>query len=302
MKIAIVGAGGVGGYLAAKLADAGADVYVVARGKHLLAIRETGICLQMPEETHCVFPKAVEDDPKEFHTTMDYLFFCVKGYALEAAAEIVKPIVSPSTVLVPLGNGVDNDRVLRRYYPENIIANGAIYIVSHLVEPGVIEVQSKRAYIVFGVDGEVPKPLMELAEILRKAGLKVKVSNDITTDVWKKFLLISAMGTLTSCYDAPMGAILSEHRKELEEILHEILAVGKAEGAKLDEKDIDRVIDQISRVPYEAPTSMWLDFKAGKKTELEQLSGYVVRKAKEHGIDVPVVTKCYERLKKRISA
>ncbi len=300
VKIGIVGAGGVGGYLAAKLADAGVDIYVVARGRHLLAIRESGICLQLPEETHCVFPKAVADDPAEFHTTMDYVLFCVKGYALQEAAKAAAPMISPSTVLIPLGNGVGNDEILRRFCPDNLIANGAIYIVSHLLEPGTIEVQSRKAYVVFGVDGEVPESLTRLAELLEKAGLKVKVSSDITTDVWKKFLLISAMGTLTSCFDAPMGAILDDHREELNEALHEILAVGRAEGAKLDESDIDNVIKQVSRVPYEAPTSMWLDFKAGTKTELEQLTGYVIDKAAEHGIDVPTMRRCYETLLRRI--
>jgi len=82
----------------------------------------------------------------------------------------------------------------------------------------------------------------------------------------------------------------------IDEALHEIFAVGRAEGAKLEEHDIDRVIDQFSRVPYDAPTSMWLDFKAGKKSELEQLTGYVVEKAAEHGIEVPTMRRCYEKL------
>jgi len=299
MKIAIVGAGGVGGFLATMLARSGETVYLVARGTQRDAICKHGICVELNGETICAHPEAVSENPADFGVSMDAILFCTKGYDLEQAIELVRPIVGKETLLLPLGNGVGNAEVLQHHFPDHLIANGAIYIVSHIKSPGIVTVKGKGALVVMGVDGEVPNVVEQLAESLKKAGIKTKVSGTITTDVWKKYLLISAMATLTSCYDKPMGAIVEEYADKLDAILHEILAVGRAEGAELDESDIEKVLEQVKKVPYDSPTSMWLDFKANKPTELEQLSGYIVKKAKKHAIDVPVMMACYGRLKKR---
>ncbi|WP_456402521.1 ketopantoate reductase family protein [Hydrogenimonas sp.] len=299
MKIAVVGAGGVGGYLAAMLARSKERVYLVARGANRRAVAERGICVETAAERFCARPEAVEEAPERFGTTVDAILFCTKGYDLEAAAESVRPIVAPHTLLVPFGNGVGNAETLRRLFPENPVANGAIYIVSHIREPGVVAVKGKGAYAVIGVDGPIPEPLRRLGDTLRAAGVKTGVSETITTEVWKKFLLIAAMATLTSCHDKPMGAIVAEHRPELEAILEEIAAVGRAEGAQLGEEEIAGVLRQVTKVPYDSPTSMWLDLKAGRPTELEQLGGYVVRKGREHGIATPVTERCYRELRAR---
>ncbi len=298
MKIGIVGAGGVGGFLAALLSSSGQEVYLLARGKNLEAIKRSGICVLLKDKKVCAKPK-VAKDAGEFGVKVDVLIFCTKGYDLEAAARNAAPIVSDETLLIPLGNGVGNAQRVKNLYPNNPVANGAIYIVSHLKEPGLVEVKGKGAYVVVGMDGELSSVLRKLGEAMEKAGIKVKISEDITTEVWKKFLLISAMATLTSYYNEPMGAVVQKHSKELDEILHEILAVGKAEGAKIDEGDVERVKEQLQKVPYDSPTSMWLDFKAKKETELEELSGFVVKRAKLHGIKTPLMKKCYEELKKR---
>jgi 2-dehydropantoate 2-reductase len=297
MKIVVVGAGGVGGFLAVMLSRLGEDVYIVARGKQLKAISKNGICVELNGESICSKPKMVSDDPADFKVEADVVLFCTKGYDLESALELVSPVVSKDTLLVPLGNGVGNAKVLKHYFGNNSVANGAIYIVSHIKEPGVVTVKGKGAFVVIGEDGEISKSVQKLGEALQNSGIKVKLSNSITTDVWKKYLLISAMATLTSYYDEPMGAIVEKHSDKLDAILHEILAVGRAEGAELNFKDIENVISQVKKVPYSSPTSMWLDFKAGRETELEQLSGYIVKKAKEHNIDVPVMSNCYEKLK-----
>ncbi len=299
MKIGIVGAGGVGGYLAVRLVESGESVYLVARGPHLDAIRKEGVRLFLREEEYVAHPTDVNDDPAEFGTVMDAVLFCTKGYDLEAAAKKASPMIGSETLLIPFGNGVGNAETLRRIYPHNPVANGAIYIVSHIERPGLVKVAGRGAMAVIGTDGPVPEKVKEMGEALKKAGIKTIVSDRITTEVWKKFLLIAAMATLTSCHEAPMGAIVEKHREELEAVLDEILAVGRAEGAELDEADKAKVVEQVAKVPYDSPTSMWLDFQAGRPTELEQIAGYVVHKAAENGIDVPVMRKCYETLKRR---
>ncbi|WP_456451746.1 ketopantoate reductase family protein [Hydrogenimonas sp.] len=295
MTLGIVGAGGVGGFLAATLAEAGEEVLLLARGRHLEAIRKKGLCVKIRDKERCARPLAAEN-AADFGKTADAVLFCTKGYDLKEAAEASAAMIGPDTLLVPFGNGVGNAEILKTIYPDNPVANGAIYIVSHLEAPGVVKVAGKGALAVFGVDGEVPERVKRLGEAFEKAGIKTKVSGNITTEVWRKFLLIAALATLTSCYDMPMGAVLEKRRDELEAALGEIAAVGRAEGAALTEADIDNVFKQLAKVPYDSPTSMWLDFRAGRPTELEQLTGYVVRKADEHGIAVPVMRRCYETL------
>jgi len=297
MKIVVVGVGGVGGFLATMLSRLGKDLYLVARGKQLEAISKNGVCIELNGELICGKPKMVSDDPADFKINADIVLFCTKGYDLESAVKLVSPVVSKDTLLIPLGNGVGNAKVLKQHFGSNSVANGAIYIVSYIKEPGVITVKGKGAFVVIGEDGEAAEPVKKFGKLLKEAGIKTKVSNSITTDVWKKYLLISAMATLTSCYDEPMGAIVEKHLEELDAILQEILKVGQAEGAKLGFEDIENVINQVKKVPYDSPTSMWLDFKAGRQTELEQLSGYIAQKAKEHNIDAPVISNCYEKLK-----
>ncbi len=296
MKIGIVGAGGVGGFLAATLAKSGEAVYLIARGKHRAAIEKEGLTLEGRQGRLRAKPAGVDDKADGFGIEADAVLFATKGYDLEEAAEAARGMIGPKTLLVPLGNGVDNARTLHALYPHNPVANGAIYIVSHLHEPGHIRLMGQGAKIVVGMSEGHSDRLVPLVDALRRSGAKTILSDDITTDVWRKYLLIAAMGTLTSCYDAPMGAIVAHHGEALRQALEEIVAVGQKVGAKLTKEDIEDVITQLGRVPFDAPTSMWLDFKKGAKTELEQLTGYVVKQADRFGIEVPVMRMCYEKL------
>jgi 2-dehydropantoate 2-reductase len=296
MTIAVVGAGGVGGYFAALLSEAGEEVWLVARGAGLEAIRDKGLRLTRRGETLCIRPARLSDDPADFGGAADAVLFCTKGYDLEEAARRAAPMIGPETLLVPFGNGVGNAERLKRLYPENPVANGAVYIVAHQIAPGHIEMPGYGALAVLGGDGALPEGAEALAEALKRVGVKVVLSNRITTEVWKKFLLIAAMSTLTSCHDAPMGAIVEKHGDELDAMLDEIIAVGRAEGADIGEADKAKVLEQVGLVPYDSPNSMWLDLKAGRQTELAQLGGYVLEKAQKHGIDAPVTRRCVEKI------
>ncbi len=299
MKIAVVGAGGVGGYVAAMLARAGMHPRLVARGANKEAIERNGIIVDIGGETVCARIEKLSCDPAEFAERMDCVLFCTKGYDLDEALSSASSMIGPETLLVPLGNGVANAKRIEARYPENLVANGAIYIVSHLLRPGVVEVKGKGAYIVLGCDSSLPDIVKKAGESLKEAGISTKVSDTITTDVWKKYLLISAMATLTSYYDEPMGAVVQKREDELRTLLREIVEVGKAEGAELGENDIQRVIEQVRKVPYDSPTSMWLDFREKRKNELEELGGYVVELGRKHAVSVPLMQRYYEELKRR---
>jgi len=299
VTVGVIGAGGVGGYLAGALMRGGAEVLLAVRGAHGRSIAQEGLRIKSREGSQTLHPAQTAPSPDHFVKRPEALLFCVKGYDLQTAAQSAAPVIDKKTLLVPLGNGVGNGAVLRALYPDNPVAEGVVYIVSHIEAPGVVALKGPGAKVVMGVDGALPAALCALGRHLEQGGVKVKLSEEITTEVWRKFLFISAMATLTSRYDKPMGAVAAEHGDALAAVLEEILAVGRAEGARLDHTDIERVYRQLEKVPYDSPTSMWLDFQAGRPTELEALTGKAVHLAQKHGINAPVLRESYEILRRK---
>jgi len=296
MRIAVVGAGGVGGYLAGKLVQKDlVDVYLVARGTHLEAIEKSGLQIRDAEETFTVHPNTAfpeEDVP------LDAVFLAVKSYDFEAACAQVAPRIDDETLVIPLANGVDHKAKIETLLGKGIVYEGCVYIISHIEAPGVIRKKSPLFYMVFGDTAITPK--MEiLAAVLNESGLKTKLTADARTECWKKYLFIATFATLTAYYGESMDVVFAKHRDEVDTVLSEIRAVADALGVPIGEKEIEKVIKQAQNLPEGAKTSMQLDFEAGKKTELESLTGYIVHEAQKMGLEVPLMRKMYENLKAR---
>ena len=284
MKIAVVGLGGVGGYLGAKLCALKEEdeIIFIARGEHLKAIKEKGLEL-------------IDIDTKEFyHPTqacesytkpLDLIFLCTKSYHTKEALVKLSHAITPNTIIIPIANGVDSLQTLQPLSSAKLF-DACVYIVSHKVSHGVIQKSTKVFALI------LPDTLESLLRTrLEKAGLRTKFVSDIEKEVWKKYLFISAMGTMTSYYKKGMGLIYKEHYDELVLVLKEIFSVAKAEGIKIEEKEIDKALHTASKLPLEAPTSLWLDFQHGEHNELETISTYIVKTAQEHQLEVPLMKK-----------
>ena len=294
MRIAVVGAGGVGGYLAGKLVQKGlVDLHLVARGSHLKAIEKSGLQIRDAEETFTVRPDTTL--PKE-GTPLDAVFLTVKSYDFEAACAQIAPRVGNETLVIPLANGVDHKAKIETLLGKGIVCEGCVYIISHIEAPGVIRKKSPLFYMVFGDTTITPK-MEALAAVLNESGLKTKLTADARTECWKKYLFIATFATLTAYYGESMDAVFAKHRDEVDAVLAEIRTVANALGVPIGEKEIEKVIKQAQNLPEGAKTSMQLDFEAGKKTELESLTGYVVHEARKMGLEVPLMQKMYESLK-----
>jgi len=295
LKIAVVGAGGVGGYVAAKLAFAEVPVTLFARGKHLEAIQKEGLRVIEPDGEFRAFPDTALPKVGE---VFDVVFLTVKSYDFKSACERVAPFVSSDTLVIPLSNGVGHKETIQKYLPDVQVCDGCVYIVSHLKSPGMIVKKTPLFYMIFG--DEMISPKMEvLAELLNASGLKTKLSQYARYDCWKKYLFIATFATLTSYYKMGMKEVYIEHRDEVEQLLSEIKSVAHAVDIPISVEDIAKVYKQAGSLPPNVKTSMLLDFEAGKRTELESLSGYVVHEAKRLGLEVPLMQKCYESLKER---
>ncbi len=290
MKIAIAGLGGVGGYIGAKLCSLKDEheIIFIARGEHLKAIQEKGLKVIDVDTETIYHPTMALETTQE---PLDILFLCTKTYHSKEALAMLSEAITEETLVIPVANGVNNADRLRPLTPAKVI-DACVYIVSHKLEAGVI----KKSTNVFALI--LPEDVQELLEpLMNRAGLRCKFSPEIKKELWKKFLFISAMGTLTSYHQVGMGTVYAEHKEELAAVLNEILSVAKAEGIALEGKDVQKALDTASKLPADAPTSLWLDMQNAQENELETLCHYLIETAQRHNLTLPLMQKMYDRLR-----
>lgn len=297
LKIAILGVGGVGGYIGAKLAQNGHDVTLIARGKHFEAIKQQGLHVNDNGETFTVHPQLIHTEDREAlqNITFDVVFITTKSYDFQNACAIIADSLHASTLIIPLANGVNHKAELQNYLHTGILCDGCVYILSNIESYGVIHKKNETFYLLFGSEREDEKFTL-LAELLNASGLKSKYSNTIEYDCWKKYLFIAPFATLTSYFKRPIGYVVKEERELLDAVLAELKAVANALAIRISEEDIAKVIRQAENVPYDSKTSMQIDFEKGHQTELEVLCGYIVREAKRLGIEVVNMERMYGEL------
>jgi len=293
MRVAVVGLGGVGGYLAASFAKAGIDVTGFGRGEHLEVIQREGITIVEDEEQWSVELNARA--LREAGGIYDVVLFCVKSYDLQESCEALREHTNEQSILLSFSNGVNNGEILRECSRSRVL-DGAIYILSHIEKAGVIRKKGKVFAAVFG--SEDKEAVEVVASLFEQAGLRYKTSDNIDEALWKKYIFIAAFASLTSYYDKSIKQIYEEHQEEAKELLREIAAVAKKQGVDI-EAEVQKALDTASKLPQDASTSMHLDFQKNKKVELESLSGFI---AKKEGVDTPLMEEIYTALYKKALA
>jgi len=293
MRVAVVGLGGVGGYIAGYFAKAGIDVVGFARGEHLDAIEKNG--LEIVEDTQSFNVKLQAQTLQEAKGTFDVVLFCVKSYDLAQSYKAIAPHTTQNTILLSFSNGVNSAEVLKQL-SQSIVLQGAIYILSHIQKAGVIRKKGKVFAAVFG--GENQDAVQKVASLFEQANLRYKTPQNIDEALWKKYIFIATFATLTSYYDKPIFSIYKEHFNEAKQLLEEIALVAKQKGLDIED-EIEKSLKTASNLPEKSSTSMHLDFQNNKKTELETLSGYIVQEAQKHNVEVPLMQKLYKELLKK---
>ncbi|MEC8164993.1 MAG: 2-dehydropantoate 2-reductase [Pseudomonadota bacterium] len=299
MKFAILGAGAVGGYFGARLAEAGEDVSFIARGAHLEAIRSTGLRIESENGDAHIHPAQVSDDPAEVGP-VDYVLFAVKLFQTEETAGFAKPLVGPNTTLVALQNGVECANVLSAVHGKEKVLNGTSYIAAVIAEPGLIRQTGTFASFAFGEqDGTMSDRGQRLKEAADKAGLNPTYSSNVESLVWMKFLLIATMSSITTSTRKPIGELRDDPdiRPVIVASLEESIAVGRAMGVDLPEDAMEQQLKRIADFPGAMVASMYHDLHANKPTELEWMSGAVRRFGKQCGIPTPTHDAFYAILK-----
>lgn len=289
MRIAVIGAGGVGGYFGARLADSGVDVSFVARGAHLEALRTRGLRLESPKGDVHLKRVIAHDDPAPLGQ-VDVVLLTVKMYDFEAASRGLGPLLGPETVVVTLQNGVEAIDIVSRHLGRAHVAGGVAYVAAVMTEPGVIRHTALDALIFGELDGTRSARLTVLEEACIGAGFNARISADILVDLWSKFSRLSVFSGMTAVTRAPIGVLRSDPElyAMLKAACEETIRVGRARGVALPDDLMDDILQMVHRLPAHAKASMLEDLERGRRLELPWLSGGVVRLGAEVGVPTPI--------------
>ena len=299
MRIAVVGAGGVGGGFGAALAKAGADVTFIARGAHLAAMKSQGLKIQGGRgETHLVPTKAT-DNPAEIDP-VDIVLFCVKLWDVESAGEAIKPLVGPDTAVIPLQNGIDAAERLIPILGPKAVMGGVAQISASIVAPGVIQQVGTFMRMIFGeLDGKRSKRAEDFFALCQKAGFDVTLSEQILTDLWMKFILLACNASITAATRQPLGKLREDAdlRPIMMAAFQETIDIGRAKGVTLPADALAKIFDFVGHAPPAMKASMALDLERGNRLELPWLGGKVVELGRQLKIPTPVHGVMYAVLK-----
>ena len=301
-NITISGLGGVGGYYSAMLVQAarreglGRTISFVARGAHCEAIHQRGLHVHTPERDFTVTPDFVAEDAHSLPPA-SLLILATKSYDLEVNIQQLRPIIQPDTIILPLLNGADITAQVQALLPEQHVWDGCVYISGRKPYAGEILLEAERERFIYGsrLPERSPEEL-ELYALLSSVGVNVHNPDDIETQIRKKFLMISATATGTSYFNQTVGEALAAHREEMRGLIEELCTLFSALGDDLGADAVERTLERQTFMIPSTTSSMHVDFMAGRPTELETLTGYVVREARRIGLTLPLYERMYTAL------
>ena len=306
-RIAVIGAGGVGGFLTGMLVQKFPHVTVVAREERGRSIRERGLVLHSEYKGEKTGRPEYVTEAVRLLGPQDYIFICVKNYSLEEVCRDLagSGAVTDETVIIPVMNGVDAGGRVRELLRNAVVVDSLIYIVSFARPDYSIEQQGKFADLRIGIrnaDAGQQEKVAEVSRILSEADVDHETAADIRCEIWKKYILNCAYNVETAYYDNTIGQLRGDPKKakQYEQLVREACAVARAEGIGVPEDHADTVIRKFyNDYGDDATSSLQRDVRAGRQSELETFSGYLVREAKRLGVPVPVSERMYAGLKEK---
>ena len=295
MRIAVMGAGGVGGYFGGLLARAGNEVTLIARGPHLEAIRARGLQIKSQWGDFSVDVDTT-DAPGQVVGPVDLVVLSVKTYQNAAAIAALTPLVGENTALLTLQNGVESYEEVARVVGQGRVLAGAAYIETMVESPGVIRQRGDVMRIAFGeTNGQRTPRAQRILETFQAAAIPTELSDDVVRELWTKSLFISTMAGMTSAARSPMSQLL-QHREAQEMILaamREVEAVARARGVKLAPDVVDSTMSYMETSAKDLHASMHTDLELGRPLELDALNGAIVRIGQQVGVPTPVNSLLY---------
>ena len=289
MRIAVMGTGGMGGYYGGLLAATGQEVTFIARGAHLDAIRTNGLRVIGPRGDVHIDPAQATDDPGTV-APVDVVLFCVKLYDAETAAEAIKPMLKPGTMVISLMNGVDGPERIEKVTGPGHALGGAAYASAKIDKPGVVSYRSAMSKLVYGeLDGTRSERAVAFADACAATGFDVELSTDIQATLWQKFVLLATNAALTTITRQPAAGVYGdpELKALAADLMREVMAVGRAKGITIPDETLDHSIALTETFPPDMYASMYHDLAAGKPLEVGSFSGLITRLGRDLGVPTP---------------
>ena len=305
MKIAIMGAGGLGGFFGGKLAQAGHDVWFIARGQQLAALKTRGLRLQGPDPEIVISHPNATEMPAEIGA-VDLVLFCVKLYDIEPAAALIKPILTDATAVISVLNGIDGPQRLAAALETGTVFSGAARISAKIKAPGVISYlgSGDRHKLTFGHPSRNDHPiLVPFIKACRGAGFAAELAADIDEMLWDKLAQLAQVAALTTLGRIPMEVAMQDPLlfDIGKRVLQEIAAVARAKNVAINPNLVQAKLDIAANYPPNLYASMYHDLAAGKKIEVEGIFGYVAKTGQRLGIPTPTIDLVYAFLRPHAS-
>ncbi len=302
-KYLIIGTGGTGGTLGAYLAKAGYDVTFIARGKHLAAMKETGLKVIRPKDEFVIFP-CKASTLEDYAGTPDVVFVCVKGYSLDDIIPHLKRISGKDTIIIPILNIYGTGAVLQEHLPGTLVTDGCIYVAGQIQEPGCIKMNGDILRVVFGVrdKADYRDELSGIEEDLNKSGITGLLSDNIARDALLKFSYVSPAGACGLYYGVSAGDIQKpgEIRDCFSGLVHEIDLLAQAMDIHFEEDIVARNLAILDNLAESTTTSLQRDIMSGGSSEIEGLIYEVPKLGEKYGVKLPIYEKIAAALKDRI--
>ncbi|GAC1433598.1 MAG: 2-dehydropantoate 2-reductase [Chloroflexota bacterium] len=298
MRIAVMGTGGTGGYFGGLLARAGEDVTFIARGAHLAALRAGGLRVTSRLAGDFTVPAQATDDPRTVGP-VDLVLFCVKSYDTAAAAELIRPLVGPETVVLPLQNGIDAAERVGSVVGQGHLVGGVAFVTSTVEAPGLIAQTAGPGRLVLGERAGGTSPRTErLLHTFTRSGIAAELHPAIERALWEKFIFICAFSGITALTRLPLGPILASPpcRALFSGVMEEVAAVARARDAGLPGDIVAQGLTLAERFEPWARGSLYHDLADGRRLELDTLHGTVVRLGHDHEVPTPLNGAVYAAL------
>ena len=299
MRIAVMGAGSIGGFFGAMLSRSGHEVALVARGAHLETIRSKGIRVIRDTEEFTVDCQAT-DDPIQIGS-VDLVLLCVKTYQNQAAIPMMLPLVGEHTTVLCLQNGVDSYLAATEILGTAAVVPGAVFIEAARLGPGEVRQTGSMVRVILGeTDGRETPRCLAIRDAFVNAGIPTEVLSDIRVGQWEKFLFIATMAGVTSMARATLAELMPQPhwRKIVHACLAEIETVARAAGVDLPSDMLAKTIAYIDEHLADLEASMHHDLLAGRPLELDALNGAVVKAGLDSGVSTPINDVIYAMLEK----
>jgi 2-dehydropantoate 2-reductase len=298
-RFAVVGAGGIGGYIAGMLARSGHWVALIARNQNLEAILSSGLHIESPNRAFEVAPMMVTDKPQDVGS-VDAIVLAVKAWQVREAALALRPMVAVGTRVLVLQNGVEVFEQLEQLLGAGYALMGVCWLLSHVIEPGRVRHFGLEPTVTLGErNGKDLSPNAKaLADAFVASGLIVRVSPDIETSIWEKWVFVAGVSGVGAVARGTFGEIrqCSATRDLVRELMQEVAAVAVSQGINVSEDVVDRKMAVVDTMPASGTSSMQRDIIAGRPSELETIVGAIIRLGNRGNVPTPAANCIYGSL------